>query len=165
MGSLLSTLDSLLFCIFMIHPGSQFFKMGCSIRIDAKSWRKWVWTREQEIWYDIYVGRPLTGCPFSFGDASLTIGPPAHYRDNTRKNRWSWCPWWPQKKVPPMITRTSGLLSATNGPPDLIIFNLRSSTQLKAFSFWQILTKSRPCKPKSNKKPRFFKENQGFWWR
>ena len=39
-GSLLSTLDSLLFCIFIIHPESVFFKMGCSIRINAKSWRK-----------------------------------------------------------------------------------------------------------------------------
>ena len=36
--SLLSTLDSLLFCIFIIHPVFSFFKMGCSIRNDAKSY-------------------------------------------------------------------------------------------------------------------------------
>ena len=39
MESLLSTLDSLLFCIFIIHLVFSFFKMGCSIRMDAKSWR------------------------------------------------------------------------------------------------------------------------------
>ena len=59
MESLLSTLDSLLFCIFIIHPDILFFKMGCSIRIDAKSWRKWVWTSGCPMWYDIYVGRPV----------------------------------------------------------------------------------------------------------
>ncbi len=37
-GSLLSTLDSLLFCIFIIHPDFGFFKMGCSIRITVKSY-------------------------------------------------------------------------------------------------------------------------------
>ena len=37
-GSLLSTLDSLLFCIFIIHLKFVFFKMGCSIRMDAKSY-------------------------------------------------------------------------------------------------------------------------------
>ena len=40
MESLLSTLDSLLFCIFIVHPVCQLFKMGCSIRNGAKSWRK-----------------------------------------------------------------------------------------------------------------------------
>ena len=38
MESLLSTLDSLLFCIFIIHPDILFFKMGCYIRIHAKSY-------------------------------------------------------------------------------------------------------------------------------
>ena len=38
MESLLSTLDSLLFCIFIIHPVCQLFKMGCYIRNDAKSY-------------------------------------------------------------------------------------------------------------------------------
>ena len=37
-GSLLSTLDSLLFCIFIIHPVFNFCKMGCSIRMKAKSY-------------------------------------------------------------------------------------------------------------------------------
>ena len=40
MESLLSTLDSLLFCIFIIQQDFQLFKMGCSIRNYAKSWRK-----------------------------------------------------------------------------------------------------------------------------
>jgi len=40
MESLLSTLDSLLFCIFIIHPGALLFKMGCLIRNTIKSWRK-----------------------------------------------------------------------------------------------------------------------------
>ena len=31
-GGLLSTLDSLLFCIFMIHPPFTICKMGCFIR-------------------------------------------------------------------------------------------------------------------------------------
>ena len=35
--------------------------MGCSIRMKAKSWRKWVWTRMRQICYDIYIGRPLGG--------------------------------------------------------------------------------------------------------
>ena len=35
-GGLLSTLDSLLFCIFMITQVSFIFKMGYSIRIDIK---------------------------------------------------------------------------------------------------------------------------------
>ena len=30
--SLLSTLDSLLLCVFMITPARRLFKMGCSIR-------------------------------------------------------------------------------------------------------------------------------------
>ena len=38
MESLLSTLDSLLFCIFIIHPVRAVFKMGCYIRIYAKSY-------------------------------------------------------------------------------------------------------------------------------
>ena len=38
MESLLSTLDSLLFCIFIIHRDSEVFKMGCYIRNDAKSY-------------------------------------------------------------------------------------------------------------------------------
>ena len=37
-GSLLSTLDSLLFCSFIIHPEFDFCKMGSSIRIHAKSY-------------------------------------------------------------------------------------------------------------------------------
>ena len=37
-GSLLSTLDSLLFCIFIIHLVSSFFKMGYYIRNTAKSY-------------------------------------------------------------------------------------------------------------------------------
>ena len=45
-GSFTCTLDSLLFCIFMIHPVSPIFKMGCSIRMGAKSWRNCVWTGE-----------------------------------------------------------------------------------------------------------------------
>ena len=36
LGSLLSTLDSLLFCIFIIHPACLLFKMGCSIRKDNR---------------------------------------------------------------------------------------------------------------------------------
>ena len=35
-GSLLSTLDSLLFCIFIIQLKFRFFKMGYSIRIGDK---------------------------------------------------------------------------------------------------------------------------------
>ena len=46
LGSLLSTLDSLLFCIFIITPVRRNCKMGCSIRIGVKSWRKWEWTGE-----------------------------------------------------------------------------------------------------------------------
>ena len=38
-GSLLSTLDSLLFCIFILHPNLPFCKMGCSIKESAKVWR------------------------------------------------------------------------------------------------------------------------------
>ena len=38
MESLLSTLDSLLFCIFIIQLVNLLFKMGCSIRIDVKSY-------------------------------------------------------------------------------------------------------------------------------
>jgi len=38
-GSLLSTLDSLLFCIFIIQPGMGFFKMGCSIKERGKVWK------------------------------------------------------------------------------------------------------------------------------
>ena len=39
-GSLLSTLDSLLFCIFIIHPEYYICKMGCSIRKRPKSYEK-----------------------------------------------------------------------------------------------------------------------------
>ena len=39
-GSLLSTLDSLLFCIFIIQPVRRNFKMGCSIKERGKVWRK-----------------------------------------------------------------------------------------------------------------------------
>ena len=38
MESLLSTLDSLLFCIFIIQRETKLFKMGCSIRMDANSY-------------------------------------------------------------------------------------------------------------------------------
>ena len=38
MESLLSTLDSLLFCIFIIQLVCLLFKMGCYIRNDAKSY-------------------------------------------------------------------------------------------------------------------------------
>ena len=38
MESLLSTLDSLLFCIFIIQPKSTLFKMGCYIRNTTKSY-------------------------------------------------------------------------------------------------------------------------------
>ena len=38
MESLLSTLDSLLFCIFIIQQDSEVFKMGCYIRNNAKSY-------------------------------------------------------------------------------------------------------------------------------
>ncbi len=39
-GSLLSTLDSLLFCIFIIQPVRRKCKMGCSIKERRKVWRK-----------------------------------------------------------------------------------------------------------------------------
>ena len=42
--SLLSTLDSLLFCSFMITPERSIFKLGCSIEIISKSWKNCVWT-------------------------------------------------------------------------------------------------------------------------
>ena len=38
-GGLLSTLDSLLFCTFIIHMLFSFFKMGYSIRMNPKAWR------------------------------------------------------------------------------------------------------------------------------
>ena len=38
-GSLLSTLDSLLFCIFIIQPDRRKYKMGCSIKESAKVWK------------------------------------------------------------------------------------------------------------------------------
>ena len=41
-GGLTSTLDSLLFCIFILHPDPDFFKMGCSIKSITKSWRNCV---------------------------------------------------------------------------------------------------------------------------
>ena len=44
-GSLLSTLDSLLFCSFIIPPESLFFKLGCSIEIPSKCWQNCVWTQ------------------------------------------------------------------------------------------------------------------------
>jgi len=37
-GSLLSTLDSLLFCIFIITQAPLLFKMGCSIENSIKSY-------------------------------------------------------------------------------------------------------------------------------
>ena len=39
LGSLLSTLDSLLFCIFIITPGQRKCKMGCSIKERRKVWK------------------------------------------------------------------------------------------------------------------------------
>ena len=36
-----STLDSLLFCIFILTQVCYLFKLGCSIRIDAKSYGNW----------------------------------------------------------------------------------------------------------------------------
>ena len=44
-GSLLSTLDSLLFCSFIIHRKFPFFKLGCSIEITAKCWNNCEWTQ------------------------------------------------------------------------------------------------------------------------
>ena len=40
LGSLLSTLDSLLFCIFIIQPDQRKCKMGCSTKERGKVWRK-----------------------------------------------------------------------------------------------------------------------------
>ena len=44
-GSLLSTLDSLLFCSFIIHRKWTVFKLGCSIEITAKCWNNCEWTQ------------------------------------------------------------------------------------------------------------------------
>ena len=57
LGSLLSTLDSLLFCIFILTQVRKVFKMGCSIRKCAKYRVKCGWTKTCLVWYDIYVGR------------------------------------------------------------------------------------------------------------
>ena len=59
----LSTLDSLLFCTFMIPPVSALFKMGYSLRIHAESWRNCVWTTTFPVCYTEHVGRPLKRPP------------------------------------------------------------------------------------------------------
>ena len=53
LGSLVSTLDSLLFCSFIIARGAGIFKMGCSIRMTAKCWGNWEWTSGED--FDILI--------------------------------------------------------------------------------------------------------------
>ena len=61
--SLLSTLDSLLFCIFIITQISILFKWGCSIRKKYKSRIKCGWTNYAP--YDmIFMLGGLLGCLF-----------------------------------------------------------------------------------------------------
>ena len=44
-GSLLSTLDSLLCCAFIILWNFAFFKLGCSIELRDKCWKPCAWTQ------------------------------------------------------------------------------------------------------------------------